>query len=106
MLGSDVGAHRMQIVEQGLPAARTEVPGLVSGGQGGAVSSVVVSVDREPVRGDHPGYVVVPADVFAHAVDQHNDARDLLISVRRPAKSGELSAICRLQGEFLGDHYE
>ena len=50
--------------------------GFVAGGQGRTVASMVMSVHHKTRRGQRAGNMVVPADVLAHAMDKHNNARD------------------------------
>src|SRR5262245_61698815 len=50
--------------------------------------------------------MVVSAEVLAHAVDEHDDARDGLALVRGPAIARELRAVRGTVGERLGGHHE
>ena len=67
--------------------------------------SVVMSVHHKTLGGECVGDMVVSAEVLAHPVHQHDDARGRLVLVSRPAIAGEPRAIGGSVGERVGrDH--
>ena len=56
---------------------------------------MVVSVHHKSLGGERSGKMIVSADMFAHAVDQHNGARAGLAVLSGPAIAGELPAVGR-----------
>ncbi|WP_231748899.1 hypothetical protein [Mycobacterium sp. M26] len=65
------------------------------------MTAVIVTVYRESVLGESLAHVVVPPDVFAHAVREQHHADDVYVAVGRPAVADQLHAIRGLVGESL-----
>lgn len=76
-----------------------ESAGLVTVGQGSAVTAVVVPVHHITVSCQRVGDVVVSAQVLAHAVHEHDDTGGRLSVIGCPAKTGEPPAVCGLVAE-------
>ena len=64
--------------------------------------SVVMSVHRKTMGGECVGDMVVSAEVLAHPVHQHDNARDRLTVLSGPAIAGEPRAIGGSIGERVG----
>jgi hypothetical protein len=100
-----LGDYQIQVFDQCPPSVGPEVPGFVGGSQGRAVPSMVVSVYDVSLGGELVGNVVVSADMLAHAVDQHDDARICSVILRGPAIAGEVPAVGGTIGGLGGFHH-
>ena len=67
--------------------------GLLVAGERGAVSAMIMAIDGKTLGGQRSGYVVISAEVLAHAMDEHNDSGAPLTPVSRPAITDKLSAV-------------
>ncbi|HXY64130.1 MAG TPA: hypothetical protein VEI45_07230 [Mycobacterium sp.] len=54
---------------------------------------MVMSIDFKTLGGQRAGYVVVSAEVLAHAVDKYDDARARATPVSSPAITDKLPAV-------------
>jgi hypothetical protein len=57
------------------------------------VSAMIMAIDGKTLGGQRSGYVVISAEVLAHAMDEHNDSGAPLAPVSRPAITDKLSAV-------------
>src|SRR6201999_218598 len=99
MLGLRQPGQYGDVVDQRLPAARTELAQCRCGGRGGGtVAAVVLAHDDEARAGERTGERVVAADVLAHAVGQLDDAARW--PGRVPALSGDRLSVAAGEGEL------
>jgi hypothetical protein len=54
---------------------------------------MVMSIDFKTLGGERAGNVVISAEVLAHAMDKHDDARARLAHVSSPAIADKLPAV-------------
>jgi hypothetical protein len=54
---------------------------------------MVMSIDCKTLGGQRAGYVVISAEMLAHAMDKYDDARARLTPIRGPAIAGKLLAV-------------
>ena len=69
------------------------------------MSAVVMSVNRKPPRSERLGDMVVSAQVLAHAMNKHDDARTRLAPISSPATADKLPAVRGTVGERVGVHH-
>jgi hypothetical protein len=65
----------------------------VVAGERGAVPAMVVSIDGKTPGGQRAGYVVVSAEVLAHAMDKYDDTGARLAPFSTPAIADKLVAV-------------
>ena len=57
------------------------------------MSAMVMAIDFKSLGGERAGYVVVSAEMLAHAMDKYDDASARLAPVSRPAIADKLPAV-------------
>ena len=54
---------------------------------------MIMAIDGKTLGGQRSGYVVVSAEVLAHAMNKHDDARTRLAPISSPAIADKLPAV-------------